>query len=87
MAETGNKTMNKLEKIYMVEFMEYSNYARDKVSTYDDSYPYDISKIEYLKIGKEPFLIRESEIEKYRKFGNGYRNLKFIGCIEINESE
>jgi len=87
MANGGNKTMNKLERIYMVEFMKYSNYARDTVSTYDDSYSYDTSKIEYLKVGKEPFLIRESEIEKYRKFGNGYRNLEFIGCMEINESE
>ena len=77
--------MSKLEKIYMVEFMLYSNYLRDTVSTYDGSYSYDISKIEYLNIGKEPFLIRESEIEKYRKFGNGYRKLEFIGCIEINE--
>lgn len=35
----------------------------------------------YLDVGKEPFLIRESELEKYREYGNGFRTVKFVGNI------
>lgn len=68
-----------MEKVYAVEFMEYTNYSRDTVSNGER----EIKNMEHINVGKEPFLVRESELEKYRKFGGGFRNVKFVGnmCI------
>ena len=63
-----------MEKIYKVEFMEYTDYNRDKVS--------NINHIDYLRV-PSPFLIRESEIEFHKNFGGGIKSLEFVGYLNI----
>ena len=41
---------------------------------------FDGNNIEYLHI-PSPFLIREDEIEKYKKYGCGYESLEYVGSI------
>lgn len=71
--------MIKTEKVYAVTFMQYTNCLNDTVSTNND----DWTKSEYLNIGKETFLVKESDLDKYKKFGNGYKTLIFVGNIAI----
>lgn len=67
-----------MEKIYEVEFMQYTNCMRDTVSNMADK----IKDTKYINVGKEPFLIKESEFDKYKGYGNGFRIVKFVGNIE-----
>lgn len=62
-------------RVYAVKFMEYTNCTEDTVSNKKgiDS--------EYLKVGKEPYLIIESDIEKIKHYGGGIRSLQFVGNI------
>ena len=69
-----------MEKVYEVEFMNYTNCMHEAVC--DDR---DFSNLKYLKIGKEPFLIKESDFDKYMKYGNGFRVVRFVGNIEQEE--
>lgn len=39
--------------------------------------------VEYLHVGNSPFLILESDIDKYRKYGGGFKSLVFVGNIEV----
>lgn len=71
------------EKIYSVEFMTYTNCMQDTVSDWDGKGSPSLKDIKYLDVGHN-FLIKESEIEKYKKFGQGYRNLKFVGELMID---
>ena len=75
--------MNKMEKVYKVEFMEYTNYSRDTVC--DESKK--IGHGQYLHVGKEPFLVKESDLEKYKNYGGGYRSVVFVGYLEEIEAE
>lgn len=63
-----------LEKVYKVTFLEYTNASRDTVSHNEE-------EMCYLGVGHEPFLVRESELEYYRQFGNGYDSIQFVGNI------
>ena len=63
-----------MEKIYKVEFIKYVDYDRNKVS--------DNINHTYLRV-PSPFLIRESEIEFHKKFGDGIKSLEFVGYINI----
>ena len=67
-----------MEKVYEVEFIQYTNYTKDTVS-----YENETGKINYLHVGEEPFLIRESEFDRYMKFGKGFRVVRFVGNIEV----
>lgn len=67
-----------MEKVYEVEFMEYTNSMRDTVYN-----KYKIDDMKYITVGKEPFLIRESELEKYKAWGGGFRIIRFVGNIII----
>lgn len=67
--------MAKLEKIYAVEFMNYTNYSHDTVC--------DESTGIYLGVTKNPFLVRESDLPKYQKYGEGYREIKYVGNMEV----
>lgn len=73
--------VDNLEKIYSVEFMTYTDSLEDTVSDWDGKSS-SIKDIEYLKVGHN-FLLRESQLEIYRKFGGGYRNIKFVGELLI----
>lgn len=76
----------KLEKVYKVTYMLYTNVMRDTVSDWDGK-GHSLADCEYLNVGKEPFLLRESQLEYYRKFGGGYRNIEFVGQIPISETD
>lgn len=67
-----------MEKVYKVEFMEYTNCMRDTVSNQE----MEIGNRKYLTVGKEPFLVKESELDKYRAWGNGFRHIEFVGNID-----
>ena len=41
----------------------------------------ELGKGQYLTVGREPFLIKESEFDKYMKYGNGFRVVRFVGNI------
>ena len=41
---------------------------------------YKGNNYQYLDI-PNPFIIREDEIEKYKKFGCGYKSLEYIGSV------
>ena len=69
-----------MEKVYEVEFMQYTNCMRDTVC--DDSK--NLGDQKYINVGKEAFLIKESDFEKYRRYGNGFRVVKFVGNMEAN---
>ena len=69
-----------MEKIYKVVFMEYTSSAKDTVSNGDEE------NTKFINVGKDPFLIRESEIDKYIKYGNGFYSIEFVGNIDIIES-
>ena len=73
--------MNNLEKIYSVEFMNYTDCLKDTVSDWDGESS-SIKDIKYLNVGHN-FLLKESQLELYRKFGGGYRNIKFVGELPI----
>lgn len=68
-----------MEKVYEVEFMEYTNCMRNTVSNRTR----EIGDKRYINVGNEPFLVRESELDKYREWGNGFRSIKFVGNIDI----
>ena len=67
-----------MEKVYEVEFIQYTNWLKDTVSNGGAK----IGDIEYINVGKEPFLIKESEFDKYMKFGKGFRIVRFVGNME-----
>ena len=68
-----------MEKVYEVEFMEYTNCMRDTVC---NKYK-EIGDMKYITVGKEPFLVRESELEKYIAWGNVFRIVRFVCNIVI----
>lgn len=76
----------KLEKVYRITFMWYTNVMKDAVSDWDGK-GHSLADCEYLDVGKESFLLRESQLEYYRKFGGGYRNIEFVGQIPISETD
>lgn len=67
-----------MEKVYEVEFMQYTNCMNDTVCDNNE----ELGKRKYLIVGKEPFLIKESDFPKYQKFGGGFRIVRFVGNIE-----
>ena len=80
-------------KMYKVVFNNYYNYSNlNKVSSmklneYNEfvdedgkNVSYKGSNYQYLNI-PNPFIIREDEIEKYKKYGCGYKSLEYIGSI------
>ena len=79
--------------MYKVVFNNYCNYSNlNKVSSmklneYNDFVDEDGKLIsdngnnyKYLDI-PNPFIIREDEIEKYKKYGCGYKSLEYVGSI------
>lgn len=68
------------EKIYSVEFRAYTDCTRTTVAKYELN---KFKDTEYLDVSNGPFLIKESDIEKYKAFGNGYKSLTFVGTLEV----
>ena len=68
-----------MERIYAVEFNTYTNCMRDTVSDGNKS----IGEAKYISLPKDvPFLIRESELLEYVKYGNGYKSVFCVGAIK-----
>ncbi len=63
-----------MEKIYKIIFMEYDGGFRDTVTNKDNT--------DRINVGKEPFLVRESELDTYMEYGGGFRSMVFVGNIE-----
>ncbi len=62
-------------KIYLVEFIEYTNPMRDTVSNPN----MEIGKGRYININKEGFLVREEHLEFIKKWGKGIKSIKLVG--------
>lgn len=74
----------KLEKIYDVEFMYYTGYSHDTVS----SNPGEAKKdTKYLDTSASPFLVRESDLNIFQKYGGGFRNLRYVGTLHIPDEK
>ncbi len=58
-----------MEKVYKVRFMKY-NYLGDSVYDNDDKLLY---------VGDDTLIIKESDLAKYIKYGNGFRTVEFVG--------
>lgn len=71
-----------MEKVYSVKFMRYTNACNDTVSDQANDFTSDIGRTQYLHIGREPFLVKESELDKYSKFGGGFRSITFVGNMQ-----
>ena len=54
--------------------MKYTDYYRNKISK---------EYVGYLNTPR-PFLIKESEIEFYKKCGDGFKSLEFVGYLNDN---
>lgn len=78
-------------KMYKVTFNHcFNNTDRNTVNTcyYDEYHNYvgedgkepKLDNVHYLYI-PNIFIIREDEIEKYKKFGCGYESLEYVGSI------
>lgn len=75
----------KTEKIYEVEFMIYNtSYSHDAVS----SNPGEVKKdTKYLDTSASPFLVRESDLHIFQKYGGGFRNLRYVGTLHIPDEK
>lgn len=58
-----------MEKVYKVKFMRY-DYLGDSV--YDD-------EDKRLYVGDDTLIIKESDLAKYIKYGDGFRTVEFVG--------
>ena len=74
-----------LEKVYAVEFMSYTNYLKDTVSDWDGISSFTGNE-KYLNVkGPHQFLVKEADLEKYRKYGQGYNKITFVGWMDVDE--
>ena len=73
--------MSKLVKVYSVTFMQYTNCSNQTISNNDKK---DTKYITVNEHGFEhaPFLIKENDIDKYKDFGGGIKELIFAGYME-----
>lgn len=76
-------------KVYSVQFNEYTNSSNDTVTYYKDGNAANssLSNTTYISIPKGGLLLLEDELEEYRKFGNGYESIKFVGSLPVIKSE
>lgn len=66
-----------MEKLYKIEFMEYTNFMRDTVGDENRK----IGERKYIYVGKEPFIAKENQLEELRQYGNGFRSCLFVGNL------
>lgn len=67
----------KEEKIYLVTFNAYTNCLNDTVSNGET----EIDKLKYINIPEGGLLVKESELDKYAAYGNGFASIKYVGSI------
>ena len=61
-----------MQKVYRVEFIEYTDYSKNTVRTKFNN---------YINTNGEPFLIFEDEIERYKNCGKGIKELVYVGSM------
>ena len=70
----------KFIKLYEVTFNTYTNWTNDTVANYEDE-----EDTCYITIPKTGLIIREDEIELYKKYGNGFASLTIVGEMLVEE--
>lgn len=70
----------KAEKIYAVEFMDYTNWEKVCVSSNPGH-----TDAQYLNVGKETCLVRESDLPIFQKYGHGFRSITCVGVLHVPE--
>lgn len=71
----------KCENLYKVTFNEYTNGLRDTVAKYDGSKYSLKASTDYVHIPFNGLIIRESELEYYAQFGEGFASCECIGSL------
>ena len=66
----------KLMKCYEITFMNYTNCMNDTVR-------HNNKDMTFLDVGKESFIVKESDIEKISEYGGGIRDATFVGNILV----
>lgn len=67
--------MDDKEKVYAIEFISYTNYSKTSV--------YNEKKHEYLDVPTDSsFLVKESDLDKYRDYGKGYKSVILVGYLQ-----
>ena len=69
-----NNFIHAEEKIYAIEFMEYTNW--EKICVYNEKTDSYISLSH-----KGPLLVRESDLSKYQDYGNGIKSIEYVGVM------
>ena len=59
--------------------MRYTNALQHTVSS-------DIDEMCYIEVG-DAFLVRESDLDKYRQYGGGYESIKYVGMMPTRQWE
>lgn len=79
-----NKFLSEAVKMYKITFRDYTNACRNVVSYYDKG------QFNYLDTTKDYtgddgyLIIREDEIEKYQQYGNGIKEMEFVGYAYLD---
>ena len=68
----------KLVKVYSVNFFQYTNCMNDVVRHND-------KELEFLDVGREPFLVREDKLDAVAKYGKGFRDIHFVGNMLVED--
>lgn len=66
--------MGDMKKIYLIEFIEYTNGLRNTVHRINND-----GNDEYLDVSREGTLVSEDDIEDMKQFGKGLRSMKLVG--------
>ena len=61
------------ERVYRVEFNTYINYLKTAVR--------DCSGKTYLEIPLGGLLVKESKLEYYKKYGDGFKSIILVGSV------
>lgn len=77
----------KTEKIYSVTFRWYTNCLNDTVSDWDGNSVELDPHTKYIDVGKDPCLVRESDLSYFQKFGGGFDTVKFVGVLHIPDDQ
>ena len=69
------------EKVFSVDFMYYTDILETTVRTEPEEKNgvKNYADCEYLEV--KDLLVRESDLDKYKKYGGGFRNIHFVGYL------
>jgi len=67
------------EKVYAVEFMQYTTVMKDTVHCEKNDTYLDIDSCH------SPLLVKESDLDKYKKYGGGFKDIHYVGSMVLND--